>query len=376
MKVLYGAFRYDPRDPDAGSGTDYQFCRAMEREGVEVRVVGPFPGPFPRHEQAVRRIYTRVTGKDYLPWDLSSLLKASRSLTREARSWNPDLVFSFATPFFRYRGSAPYVWSMDTTVWGKQGGWADYGRLPFRLLQYMEGRVIRRSALIFTFSEWCRQQAAHAYQVSPEKIDVFPIPAALPPHVVPAQVAVEEVKRLVGPLRLLLVGRAYERKGVDIAAAVVQQLNQEGIAAELTVCGTAGPPHPFVRYVGPFEKAKEDELQQYVGLYRDAHLLLHPARFEPAGIVPAEAAAFATPTLTNAAGGLATTVKDGVSGVVLPEGSAPQAYVEVIRALVHDPAGYYALCKQAKTRYAQELTWEAAGKHLVQGLQRVVQREG
>jgi glycosyltransferase involved in cell wall biosynthesis len=172
---------------------------------------------------------------------------------------------------------------------------------------------------------------------------------------------------------LLLVGRNYHRKGIDIAIDVVHRLNAAGIQAELTVCGTQGPADEFVRFVGPFQKSIPEQLEQYVDLYRKAHLLIHPALFEAAGIVPGEAAAFGTPTVTNNSGGLGTTVENDVSGIVLPKGSPAEAYVKAISKLINDPQRYYLLCQTSRERYERELNWGVANKRFGEILRQVVQ---
>ena len=109
-----------------------------------------------------------------------------------------------------------------------------------------------------------------------------------------------------------------------------------------------------------------------MSLFRQAHLLIHPALFEAAGIVPGEAAAFATPTITNDTGGLGTTVLHGESGIVLPRSSPAEAYVEVIHDLCTHPRKYFELCLKTRQRYERELNWASAGKRLGEILQRVV----
>jgi glycosyltransferase involved in cell wall biosynthesis len=191
--------------------------------------------------------------------------------------------------------------------------------------------------------------------------------------VIPQEIDIPNWKALNGPIRLLLVGRDYRRKGIDIAVEMVHRLNGLGTRAELTVCGVHGKPDEYVRFVGPYKKSNPAELEQYVSLYRQAHFLIHPALFEAAGIVPGEAAAFGTPTITNDTGGLATTVSDGESGIVLPKSSPAEAYVEVINNLCSHPEAYFDLCRKARERYERELNWETAGKRLGEILRQVVQ---
>jgi len=89
--------------------------------------------------------------------------------------------------------------------------------------------------------------------------------------------------------------------------------------------------------------------------------------------VCSEAAAFGVPTITNASGGLATTVEDGVSGIVLPMQSQAERYVESIRELVSDPDRFERLRITTRQRYEKELTWEIAGDRIFQEIQRILQ---
>jgi glycosyltransferase involved in cell wall biosynthesis len=169
-----------------------------------------------------------------------------------------------------------------------------------------------------------------------------------------------------------LVGRDYKRKGIPIAIDVTKQLNENGIPTELTICGLTGDPDGPVRFAGLFRKSIPEELKQYADLYRQAHLLIHPALFEAAGIVPAEAAAFGVPTITNDVGGLATSVAHDISGIVLPGHSPAPAYVEAITGLFRNPEGYRRLSVGARHRYESEQNWEVAGKRVMKILEEVV----
>lgn len=366
MKVLYAAFRHDPRDPMKASGVDYNFYSAIKREGMDVKIVGPFPGPFPRYEHAIRKLYMKITGKRYMKWDFTSTWKASHAVNRAVETWQPDVVFTIhPPPLFLYDRAVPCVFNTDLSFKQWQEAGAGFGKLALRIQAFMERRAVRKSARVITFGEECKAYLVKEHDVSERRIVVMPMPSALPLGSVPASVDVRREKALGEPLRLLLVGRTFARKGVDIAMETVHLLNEQGIAAALTVCGTEGPEQPNVRFVGPYDKTVPEELQQYLDLYRKAHLLIHPARFEAAGIVPGEAAAFATPTITNdAPGGLSTTVAHEVSGLVLPRLCGPEVYASHIKKLVQDPQRYYALCERTRARYEQELNWEVASKRV------------
>lgn len=336
--------------------------------------MGPFVQPAPLIERGLRRLYRAMTGRRYIKWDLYTLFRVSLAVNRVSREYQPDVVFSiFPAPLAFYRGSAPCIFVTDLTFEAWQEHGAGFGEAALKLLVWLERRAVERSARVIVHSAWGRDEIVRRHGADPAKIELLVMPSALPAEAVPAQLDGRVAKTLSSPLQLLLVGRDYYRKGVDVAIEIMRQLNAQGTPAELTVCGTRGVEEPHLRFVGPYRKSDPAQLEHYAALYRQAHLLLHPARFEPAGIVPSEAAAFGTPTITNDTGGLATTVKDGVSGIVLPKASPPRAYVQAILDLVHNPSRYYELCASTRRRYEQELNWEVAGKQVATILKEVVE---
>ncbi len=374
MKVLYYAL-HDPKVLDLASSVDYFHYRAVYENGVEVKSFGPLNSPPLGLENLAARVFQR-TGNRFVKYKMSVAWKESQALNQAVREWKPDVVLTMnmASMVF-YKNEVPSVLSRDTTFYGQQEFWPVYGRLAQMINIWEEKRALRNSTRIITNSQWSKRVIAGFYKNSSEKIDVFVLPSALLSDVVPKSIDVKGWKKIEFPLRLLLVGRDSNppRKGLSIAIEVVRQLNDSGIPAELTICGTPGQSDKYVKFVGPFKKSVKEQLNQYVDLYHHAHLLIHPAIFEAAGIAPSEAAAFGTPTITNDVGGLATTVADGESGIVLPKWSPPEAYVQAIARLIQDPEGYYALCRKTRERYERELNWDVSGKWLADVLHQTVE---
>ena len=372
MRILYSALRHDPTNPDLASGLDHSFYSAFIRGGAQVKIVGPFAERGTLPERALKRAYVKLTGKRYLKWNVQLVIRSARELSLACREWRPDLIFGlFPPPLAFYVGGSPCVLGIDTTFRGQEALWPLYGRLPLRLLIWQERRAARKSALIIAFSEWSKQDIMAQHGVGSERVLVQPMPSALPEEVVPKHEDFR-ARHMETPLHLLLVGREYERKGIRVAVEATRLLNARGMPAELTICGIPGRPDGPVRYAGPFKKSVPSELGQYAGLYAAADFLIHPAIFEAAGIVPAEAAAFGVPTITNAVGGLATSVADGVSGVVLPPQSPAEAYFEAVARLVRNPSEYTRLSVGARRRYEEEQNWSVAGARVMKSLDELV----
>ena len=372
MKVLFIAY-HDPYVLDLASGSDYLYLQAVQNNGFDVKVIGPFEAPPIWLERNLSRLYQR-TGKRYLKFKITTAWFASKATNKASEEWRPDVLFThYPSPLIFYHAGIPCVYRTDSTFYGVEKDYPRYGKLARWFEIWQEKRAFGHSARVITHSEWSGQILSDFYKVPKNQVVVYPMPSALPAHIIPKEIDIQDWKALKEPLRLLLVGRDYRRKGIDIAIEVVHQLNAAGIRTELTVCGAEGQTDEFVRFVGPFKKSIPEQLEQYVDLYRHAHLLIHPALFEAAGIVPGEAAAFGTPTITNDAGGLGTTVKDDVSGIVLHKWSPAEAYVKAITALIENPERYYTLCQNARDRYEKELNWGVVEKRFGEILRQVVQ---
>lgn len=372
MKVLYGAYRHDPRNPMGGSGADYQFYSAFVSHGFDVSIVGPFQSPSNRVESILARIYKRITDKRYAKFSLSASWYASRKLNQAVMLTNPDAVFTMFPPLMTYYNqSVPCLYRVDTTFAGWQSQYTEFGHLAFQILLWQEKRAYSNTSHIITHSEWNKNSLIEDYQINENHITVLPNPAALPQERIPKSIDVYITKKLENKLRLLFVGRIAHRKGLDIAIQVVKELNKRSIDATLNVVGMDGQDTEQIHFAGLLKKNQEDQLLSYLNYYSLSHMLLHPARFDPSPIVTSEAAAFATPVITNASGGIATSVTEE-SGIVLPMGSPPEAYVDAIIGLFSDPQRYYALCESARARYERELNWDVAGRRVAAILEEVV----
>jgi glycosyltransferase involved in cell wall biosynthesis len=363
MKILYIADRWNPKDHSKASGIDFEIYHSLLREGLEVEVVGPFDFSYSIPERAIKIIYSKFSDKTLSKYPFMYFLRSGLKVKQALRESKYDLVVSlYAAPLVFPAIPKPFLYFCDSTIHWIKHHWRSFSDLAYLTMGAWEQRVINKTDHIITFSEANKDVLSGTYGVPESDLTVFPIPASIPKHVIPGEI---QISRDFDPVKLLLVGRDYHRKGVDIAVDIVQGLIQQGIPAELRIVGLDGENTESVKFMGLYDKTDPAELEGYVGNYRWAHFLLHPARFEAAGIVPSEAAAFGVPTLTNDSGGLATTVKDGVSGRVFPEDSPAELYIQEIKRLTGEPDLYHQLARSTNKRYHEELNWQAAGKKVV-----------
>ncbi len=370
MKILYVATHDNPLDLNAGSGSDYQIYHALLRNGAEIRLVGPFKDIPSFFEKTYRKAHRLVSKRRFAKYSIAYLRQIGRAVDEAAVSYKPDVVFTINTVSMVFcQNDYPLACRLDTSLKGSHDQWPIFSEFEYRRMLAWEKISISRARLLITYSEWSAGVLQEYYRVPRERILVIPDPASLPADVVPQQM--DFYPKSMKPLHLLLVGREFDRKGIDIAIHTVELLNSSGVPAELHIVGLKKVDTPHVRYMGLFNKTVESQLQGYVEQYKWAHFLLHPSRFDPGGIVASEAAAFGVPTITNDGGGMATTVKHNISGYVLPQNSPAEEYAAVIRKAISDPKGCAELRRTTRQRYDAELNWGVSGKLLFQSIQKI-----
>ena len=166
---------------------------------------------------------------------------------------------------------------------------------------------------------------------------------------------------------LLWVGRIAPIKGLDTLLDTVARLREAGRDMRLLVVGgeadepTNGHETSLrrriaalglgesVRFVGP---QPQSVLPLY---YAAADVTVLPSYYESFGMVALEAMACGSPVIASRVGGLVTTVRDGVTGFLVPDGDV-DALAERIETLVGDPELRWRLGREG-VRWAAQHRW-------------------
>jgi D-inositol-3-phosphate glycosyltransferase len=173
-----------------------------------------------------------------------------------------------------------------------------------------------------------------------------------------------------GPL-LLYVGRLTPIKGLETLLESLASMNPR--PALVVVGGDADEPlnghvrqlhariaalglTPVVRFLGP---QPQDRLPLY---YSAADATIMPSYYESFGMVALEAMACGSPVIASRVGGLPTTVRDGVTGFLVPDGDA-EALADCIRRLLADDGLRWRLGREA-IRWAARYRWPCVAEEI------------
>ncbi len=286
----------------------------------------------------------------------------SGSIGRRARErWRVPLVHSFHTlgavknltlgdddspePPSRIAGEQKVVNAADCVLAPTVGEAADlvnlYGADPGRV------RVVAPGVDTDVFTPDDRDQAKAVLGLAGRAVVLFV--ARLQPLKQP-DVAVRAIARLAASspdlaerLTLVVVGGPSGRGGVQ-PETLVKLAAELGIADVIRLEGTV--PH--------------DAIPLY---YRAADATLISSRSESFGLVAIESSACGTPVVASDVGGLRVTVRDGVTGLLVPS-FAPEAYADSLWRILGDPVLATAM-GTAGARFARRFDWRRASIDLL-----------
>lgn len=364
----------DARDVRSWSGTLHFSKAALQRHVGEVVDLSPAPLPaLPlKALDAASRI---LRGKKYL-WEHEPLLvqRLGRIFTQRVRDAKVDAIFApAASSILPYlETDAPIIYFSDATFRAATATHLGFQRLSPRTAAAADAHErasIAKARYAFFASQWALDSARRDYGGDPARSGLLHLGANLPEPPSAADAQPRELRS--DQLRLLFVGVNWEGKGGPIAIAALRELRARGVNAELTVVGCTPPadtPRDGLTVIPFLDKSNPADRARFAQLWRDAHLFILPTRFEAAGIVFIEAAAYGLPSLGTDIGGVPTYVQLDETGLLLPLDADGHAWADAIQSLVADPARYERYARAARARYERELNWDAFAQRVAETL--------
>lgn len=360
----------DVFDRRSWSGTFYYMTRALQKHCGDVMFIGPMDASremlpaFLMHKSANFLLKRNYAYRHTLAVSKRYAQIAGQRLANQ--KFDIVVALSGATELAFLQTTAPKILIEDANFALLQNYHAQFSSLlksSVRQLNMIQTKGIAQADLVLYSTEWAAQSAVSYYAADNRKIRVIPFGANIE-HIPPKEHILER-KKHTDICRLLFVGVNWQRKGGDIAYETLLSLERQGIAAELTVCGSVPPKHiqhPRMKVIPFLDKNDEGQRRQLEMLYMQSDFFILPTRNECFGIVFCEASAFGLPSITTHTGGVPEVVKDGVNGYTLPYSARGDAYADVIARLYQDDATYHRLVRTCRERFDALLNWDAWGE--------------
>jgi glycosyltransferase involved in cell wall biosynthesis len=380
MTAAY-AYHLDAGSPAVQSGRPHSILRNFQRLGVDVHELFPLVdvGVWRR---GLYKIGNRLLSRHYLFDRDESLLRSfADQLHAGLRGTTADFIFSPSTlPLSYLETDLPVTFCADapfSAMIDYYDSFTRLGRRQIELSQMLEARVLSQAALAVYPTEWAAESAIENYGIARKKVAVIPFGANFGsenrredvwPHV--------EKRAGEKTVRLLFVGREWDRKGGDLVVATAAWLRSRGLDVQVDLVGCKVPArHRHLAYLhahGLLSPRNSGQRLTLTRLYQQAHLLFVPSRAEAYGMVFCEANAFGLPAISTATGGIPGVIRHGSNGFVFPLEAQAETYGETILGIFESRARYIELAEQAFLEFEKRLNWGAFARAFLTRMDAVI----
>ncbi|MCP4418711.1 MAG: glycosyltransferase family 4 protein [Chloroflexi bacterium] len=307
-----------------------------------------------------------------------SLLKHyGRQIANQLTNLDVDIVFSSGTiPIAYLECKQPIVFWSDATFAGMVDFYPRFTNLCRTTLKRghaMENSSLQRCAKAIYTSDWAAATAVSHYNVDPAKVEIIPRGPIIENTNSLADVKSMLKSKPSGECHLLFIGNDWIRKGGNIALAIAEQLNRQGLKTKLTIIG-AIPDEvrnslpPFAHPMGFISKANKKGRNAIHKLLAESHFLLAPSRAETFGISYCEASAYGVPSIAADVGGVKTVIRDDINGKLFSLSADIQSYCRYILDLMSDRLRYEELALSSYKEYTTRFSWTVVSAQLMNTL--------
>jgi glycosyltransferase involved in cell wall biosynthesis len=381
MLKLAFATTFNAEDVENWSGTPFHMMNAFKQQNVAIETIGNLKRRLPPHFKLKQLWRKCISGKRESPRFNSFAAKHySEQVANQLKKSQAEVILApQVNPIAYLDSSIPLVLWTDALYASLSNcypGFLNHSDNSIKQGNAITAACLSRSALTIVSSDWAAEKAVHFYSIPPHKVKVVPFGANLL-----SEPTVEEIQAIINKrsrtqLKILFIGKQWERKGGDMVFRITKALHAAGESVELNFVGCQPPHHidipHYIHCHGFLSKKKPDQLNKLISLLQESHFLLVPSRAEAYGIVFCEANAFGVPCLTTDAGGIQTIVKNNVNGFTFPLDSIDEAYCNFMINLFRDYSLYEALAFSSFQEYKTRLNWRIATQTVKQLIQDIL----
>ncbi len=356
------------------------------RYGVELARAAPAVGIEPVLVTAERRVDPELAGFEHhgvLPPIFAGRFETVRNLTA-----TPRVRRVLRTCAIVHGVAEPYLPLLALACGARQpfaqtahGTWS-VRPLRNRLQRPLFACALRRVDLLVAQSRYTLQAMAREVRLPPHEV----LPGGVrvdEGH--PAPVLLPEWSR--GAPVILGVGQVKRRKGIHVALEAAALARRRHPDLQFVVVGPANEDSGYVRFLrreagrlgmdSAFRLMGEVSAAELAAWYRRADVFLQlPVQdgeaFEGLGLVYLEAAAAAVPAVGTSGCGAAEAIREGETGLIVPQNDPPAAAGAVCR-LLEDDALRAAMAVNAVAR-AKALSWAALAAGLARHYRALLER--
>lgn len=368
MKIAYTT-TFDGRDILNWSGTPYYMSNALAQDNLSVEHIGNLERRLPTLFKANQFWKKLACGQRESPrFNTVAAKYYSEQVTTQLKSLAADIVIApQINPIAYLDCKQPIVLWTDAlyaSLIGFYPAFSNHSASSIAQGNQITAECLERCRLVLLSSDWAARSALELYGISKEKVKVVPFGANIQ-----CQHTGDDIREMLKArsrttVKLLFLGKHWDRKGGDIVFKVAKALHAAGQAVELNFVGCYPPKREeipsYIHCHGFISKRTPEGVAKITRLLRESHFLFVPSRAEAYGIVFCEANAFGLPCLTSYVGGISTVVKDHLNGMTFALDAPADVYCRYVMDLMQNYSRYEALVLSSFNEYQTRLNWRVA----------------
>jgi len=377
MKFAF-ATTFDSRDIGNWSGTPFNMATAFAQHGIDIEYIGNLKRSLPTNFK-LKQFWKKIAcGQRESPrFNTFAAKHYSQQVAKKLEHAKVDAVIApLINPIAYLDCKQPIILWTDAlyaSLLGFYPGFSSHSASSIEQGNIITKECLARCKLAIFSSDWAARTALEIYGASKDKIKVVPFGANIQ-----CNYTVDDIRTLLksrsrDTLKLLFIGKHWNRKGGDIVFKVTKALHAAGQPVELNFVGCHPPKEveipSYIKCHGFISKRTPEGVEKMIRLLHESHFLFVPSRAECLGIVFAEANAFGLPCLTSYVGGISTIVKDNINGMTFSLDASTLTYCEYIMKLMQNYAEYEKLALSAFHEYKTKLNWQTATRSVIQLIQ-------
>lgn len=381
MNIAFVAL-YNIKDVQRGSGTYYHIYQELCSQNHNVTTIGPLDIKFPFFTRLFRFITKRILLKKYFSYlDPFVGLNIGKAVQGHLKGQDFDIILTsdyaiagyskLKIPIVLWTDSIfPSNYNENTHPWLMNMPW-----FAVLMAQTVVKKALNNISLCIVPGYWNYDEIIKYDIIEEDLLSVIPFGA----NIQDPGKKIEKIGTFNNlsnnKLNILFVGADFKVKKLKDAINVVEHLRKEGVDAVLNVVGGEYEAYQqiieeeglnqkqnylnkFIKFYGKLNKNNRKDLQKLLNLYSNSNIFLLPSIAEGFGIAYVEAAAYGIPSLGYKTQGVMTSVKDGVSGVLIDLSEDVTCFSEIISSWIRDSDYYQQLCIGARSHYEINGNWK------------------
>ena len=364
----------DSSNPGSWSGIPFSLRQALEARLERVTVLDKLPVKRSLHHGGLRAALGPVR---WPLWATDPILRQFGALVQAALlQHQPDALLSISSQCLIYtQPKVPVAMFADAPWLAWKQAYQQFEPAPLNGAGFAQKEALaaqRCQAILFS-SQWAVDQGVQLYGIEESRFHLAPLGATWVPKMDTSQLQQRMAARGQDQVRLLFVGRDWERKGGPLAVRINRLLNQLGQPSHLDIVGCrpeiAAEDSPLVTVHGLLRRDDARQSEQLHSLFLDSSFLVVPTSAECFGIVFAEAAAHGLPVVSRKVQAVPFLVKDNQTGILEKPDIDAEPYARRILNVFRDRAQYLAMACAARERYEQNFTWDHCARRIIAALE-------